>query len=303
MVENSNMLTQVAEFMKLERSRRRWRVVAAIAVLLLFLSFIAFVSAVKVATPMQNPHVAQVTIGGMITDDLYQQQVLEELGENAHTKAVIVYVDSAGGTMVGGINLFNTLRTIAEEKPVVTVMGTVAASAGYMVAAAGDYVIANPGSITGSIGVLMPLVDATELAQKVGIKSDEVTSGVLKAATSPLSKRGPNAKAYLQKTVEEMQKVFMDMVLSRRTLNQRSITEISDGRIITGLRAKDLGLVDALGSRKNALKWLEKEHDLPQIPLVDVTTEKPESFFKQLLSQTWQTVFSNEWQQAIIAKL
>lgn len=278
--QHSNPLDLAMRLLNLEKSKRRWRLVAVVA----FILFLATLSALE-STSKKTPakFIAQVHISGMITDSLYQQDVLERIRTNDNAKALLVYVDSPGGTMVGGTSLYHMLRDIAEEKPVVVVMGTIAASAGYMVAAAGDYVIANEGTLTGSVGVLMPLVDATNLAQKVGIRSDEIVSGDLKAVTSPLYNRTATDRQYLQETVMGMQKVFLDLITAQRTLPKETIELISDGRILTGVRAKELGLVDALGDRRTAKIWLSDTHQIDvKTPILDFDLTKKQSLLKEL---------------------
>lgn len=299
---SNNLLDQAVSFMRLDKSRRRWRLVAVVAVFFLLVTTLALQSTSHHVTT--SPHVAQIQVEGIITDDLYQQNILKGLQEDGNVKAVVVYIDSPGGTMVGGINLYQSLRQIAAEKPVVTVMGTVAASAGYMVAAAGDHVIANPGSITGSIGVLMPLVDATELANKIGVKSDEVTSGNLKTATSPFSKRSQAERDYLKQTVLNMQEVFMALILAQRDLPETSITIVSDGRILTGAAAKQLGLVDALGGLNTAQGWLFDTHQIPKnTPFIEVSSTRPKTFLEHLIGGAQSLLFSKQSQQGIMAVL
>src|SRR5690606_29398808 len=152
-------------------------------------------------------------------------------------KALHVFIDSPGGTVGAGLNYYYQLRAIAAKKPVVVTMGTTAASAGFMAALAGDFVIANPGTLTGSVGVILPLVDARELAAKIGIKSDEIASGDMKAVTSPLSARNEKARTYLQDTVDELEQLFTGLVAERRKVNSKTLLLVSDGRIITGQTA------------------------------------------------------------------
>ena len=279
--QHSNPYEVATRMLKLEKSRSRWRWVAVVA----FVLFLITVSALDGA-PTKRPakFIAQVHVEGMITDTLYQQDVLERIRKNDNAKALLVYVDSPGGTMVGGVSLHRMLRDISKEKPVVVVMGTVAASAGYMVASAGDYVIANEGTLTGSIGVLMPLIDATGLAGKVGVRSDEIVSGNLKAVTSPLYSRSASDRAYLQDTVMQMQKVFLDMVKEQRAITPETVKLISDGRIITGTKAKELNLVDALGDRRTAKQWLADTHELElDTPIINFDLAEKESLLKELL--------------------
>lgn len=261
----------------LDRSRRRWRLLAVLLLVLASMATCNWMGDWKDEIA-PGPHIAVVNIEGMITDDAYTRQVIEQLADEKDVKAVIVNVDSPGGTMVGGIRLYDALRTVAVKKPVAAVMGTLAASAGYMVSLAGDKIYANPATLTGSIGVLMPLVDATGLADKIGIKEDAFTSGDLKEVTSPLASRNAHARAYLQELVMRMDEVFMAMVKSRRpNLSAATLRTISDGRALAGVQALDMKLVDALGGEADAQKWLSaqaKSKGLLELRDYDLTEEK-----------------------------
>ena len=181
MDNTSNFITVMA----LDRARRRWRL--GVFLLLLALLFIGFAN-FSTSNIMPKNYVAKVSIEGFITGNEEQVDTLEKIASDNNIKAVLIHVDSPGGTMVGGLNLYHAILQISESKPVVVTMGTVAASAGYMVAIAGDYIIANEATLTGSIGVFMPLVDATDFSEKIGIRSDSISSGALKSATSPFEK-------------------------------------------------------------------------------------------------------------------
>lgn len=296
--QHSNPYEIAMRVFKLEKSRNRWRWVAVVA----FVLFLLTVSALE-ATPAKRPakFIAQVHVSGMITDTLHQQDVLERIRTNDNAKALLVYVDSPGGTMVGGVSLHRMLREISQSKPVVIVMGTVAASAGYMVASAGDYVIANEGTLTGSVGVLMPLMDATGLAGKVGVRSDEIVSGDLKAVTSPLYTRSASDRAYLQDTVMQMQKVFLDLVNAQRDLTPETVQLISDGRIITGTKAKELNLVDALGDRRTAKQWLADTHELDvATPIIEFDLVEKQSLVKELLQGVDSYFFGSQFMNKFV---
>lgn len=290
--QHSNPYEIAMRVLKLQKSRNRWRWVAVVA----FVLFLMTVSALEAPKNRPAKFIAQVHVSGMITDTLHQQDVLERIRTNDNAKALLVYVDSPGGTMVGGVSLHRMLREISQSKPVVVVMGTVAASAGYMVAAAGDHVIANEGTLTGSVGVLMPLIDATGLAGKVGVRSDEIVSGDLKAVTSPLYDRTDADRAYLQDTVMQMQTVFLDLVKSQRDITPETVKLISDGRIITGTKAKELNLVDALGDRRTAKQWLADTHKIDvKTPIIEFDLVKKEGLLKELLQGVDSYFFGSQF--------
>lgn len=264
----------------MDRARKRWRFIAVLAILLLIFALPDFSKKADL-----NGYVARVDIAGFISSDKEQLATLEQLAVDNQVKAVTVYIDSPGGTMVGGLDIYNALRRINKVKPIVCVMGTTAASAGYMIAIGCPYIIASPATLTGSIGVFMPLVDATNLAEKLGVRSASIASGSLKMATSPLEKQTDEAKAYLQDMVSDLQKTFMFYVIKHRQLTTAQIKIISDGRALTGNRALELGLVDALGDVITARKWLEKHHSVSHdIPVRDINLIQEKTFFEKAMS-------------------
>tara|TARA_R110000868_G_scaffold218576_1_gene468882 strand:- start:24993 stop:25829 length:837 start_codon:yes stop_codon:yes gene_type:complete len=230
-------------------------------------------------------YIARVDVVGFISSDKEQLETLNNIAHDPHAKAVMVYIDSPGGTMVGGVDIYNALRRLNEQKPVVCVMGTTAASAGYMIALGCPYIIANPGTLTGSIGVFMPLVDATELANKIGVQSASVASGSLKMATSPLEKQTNESKVYLKNMVDDLQNTFLEYVTNNRQMTDKQVEIISDGRAVTGRRALELGLVDALGDVITAKKWLVKHHSISHdAPVRDVVLVHERNFFEKVFS-------------------
>lgn len=270
---------------KIDRQRRRWRFIVFAMVVILGVVLIRAYGQAGLGLPSE--YVAKVTISGMILDNPEMEETLTALAEDSRAKAIVAYVDSPGGTMVGGLNLFHALRKVAQTKPVVAVMGTTAASAGYLVSLAGDHIIANEATLTGSVGVFMPLVDATSLAQKIGIKADDISSGSMKVATSPLHQREGETKAHLQKLVNSLEDIFLSYVRQRRPVDPNTIEKISDGRVLIGRMALDMNLVDALGGMTEARIWLEKERKIPQnTPIIPVDLNRGRNFIEQFMGST-----------------
>ena len=283
----------------LDRSRRRWRLVALVLILIGVFTF--FVSSQNLQETIERDHIAMTEISGFIGEDRHMVNRLNDLAYDDRVKAVIVHVDSPGGTMVGGLNIFHALRRIANEKPVAVTMGTVAASAGYLVALGGDLIVANEATLTGSVGVFMPLVDARELADKIGVKNDSVSSGNLKMATSPLENRDGEARAYLQGMVNDLENIFLGYVQQRRKVNDRTLSIIRDGRTLIGAQARQIGLVDALGGEEVAREWLEKKHGIGvNTPIHEINLQKPQNLFEKALTEarifpTFLTANSNTY--------
>lgn len=268
----------------LDRSRRRWRFGAFL--LLLILMFMGFSQSEKLQQQQKSEYVASVDVTGFIGEDRQKDAILQSIANDDMAKALVVYVDSPGGTMVGGLSLYNSLRRVAQKKPVVVHMGTVAASAGYMVALGGDYIIANEATLTGSIGVFMPLVDARGLADKIGIKDAAISSGDLKMITSPLAERDKAAQKYLEGMVDDLEGIFLSYVKERRQPDVRTLELVKDGRTLIGLQAKELGLVDALGDAYTARAWLANTHKIgSDVPVKYIELNEPQGFLEKALTQ------------------
>lgn len=231
-----------------------------------------------------QPHIAKITIEDIITQDPFRYQKLEELSKNKNTKAVIALINSPGGTVVGGETLYKSIKNISQQKPVVVVMGEVATSAAYMASLGSNYIFSQEGTITGSIGVLVLTSEITELAKKIGISTEIIKSGDLKASPSPLEKMTPKVREETKNVVEAMSKNFINLVKKERNLDSNAIEIISDGRIFTGQSAVTLGLVDAIGNIKEAEEYLNKKHNLKQLPLLDFEILKQETYIEKYLS-------------------
>jgi len=270
----------------LDRSRRRWRLGAI--VLLAVLTFYSFLNVLGDANVKpKSDHIAYIEIVGFIGDDVERNDKLHALAKDNSAVAVIAHIDSPGGSMVGGLNLYHALKQLAAAKPLVVTMGNTAASAGYMAAIAGEHVIASEATLTASIGVFMPLVNATGLAEKLGLQSIPVASGDMKTATYPLADRNPAAEAQLQEMVLELQDVFLSYVKQNRKLSAETLALISDGRVMIGQRAQKLGLVDALGTRQDALNWLYTAKNIAKTTaLRKVELIEEDSFIGELFSGT-----------------
>lgn len=273
--------------LRLDRGKRRWRLLALILLGFVILGWL--VNSVTHSVPTPNApkaYVAHVMLKDMLVADPYQRARLQELASADSVKAVLVEIDSPGGTMVGGFDIYNQLSAIRAKKPVVAVMGTVAASAGYMVSLGTDHVIANPATLTGSIGVILPLVDASALAAKIGVKSNEITSGSLKAAGNPMEQMTAAQRQYFQNLVNEMNGLFKDTVMQRRQLTPAQFAEVADGRAVTGLTAKRLNLIDDLGDINTARTWLAEQKQISQeLPLVEYELTEPHQWFKDLVGE------------------
>lgn len=239
-------------------------------------------------------HVARIAVEGIIFDEPERTRAIKALAEQDDVKAVILRVDSPGGTFVGGEALFDALRDLSAAKPTVAVMGGTAASAGYMVAIATDHVVARRGTLTGSIGVILQTADVTQLLEKLGIKPEVFKSGPLKAQPNPFETMSDAARKATQDMLMGLYGQFVDMVVDRRKMPKDQVLALADGRVYSGLTAKENGLVDALGDEDTALDWLESAHGLARdLPVKDVPLlEEPLPWRDALTSQLQKVLFS-----------
>lgn len=240
---------------KLRRKVTFWRV-AALAVLAV--AIVGFAAAFYDGDygGKAVDHIAKVRIEGTILEDEDLLARLEDIRKSPSVKGVLLAIDSPGGTTAGGEAIFNAVRAIAVEKPVVAQVGTLAASAGYMIASASDHIVARQSSIVGSIGVLVQFPDVTGLMDKVGIKLEEIKSSPLKAEPSPFNETTEPERAMMRSMIMDSYNWFVDLVDDRRPLDRAQVLALADGSIFTGRQAIGNKLVDELGGEKEAVAWL-----------------------------------------------
>jgi protease-4 len=215
--------------------------------------------------------VARLWISGVILDDPLRDEVIADLRDDDAVKAVVVRVDSPGGSAVGGEALYLSLRALAEVKPVVAVMGTTATSAAYMSAVAADRILAREATLTGSIGVLFQTAEFTALLEEIGIRTEGIRSGPLKAKPSPVERLDGRTRLTMQNVVMDIYELFLRIVMERRSLDRETVVALADGRVFTGNQARDAGLVDAIGGEDAARAWLAETHGISEeIPTEDV---------------------------------
>ena len=277
--------------MQLKQLITRWR---TIAIVMACLALVVFFGRMRDVSPIAGSHIARVTIEGVITDDPAQQKLLADLRDDKNVKAVLVKMDTPGGTAVGGEELYLGIRHIAEVKPVVIEMRTLCASAGYMAALGGDYLLAREGTLTGSIGVIMQSAEFTGLAEKLGITPITIKSGPNKASPNPLEKMTSGQREVIEGVVADFYRFFTRMVGERRHMEPAKVATLADGRIFTGRQALDAGLIDALGGEKEALDWLATTHNISRkIAIHDVKPKKDdESLFGEFGEWAGQSFFS-----------
>ena len=253
---------------RLRRNLSLWRIAAIVGIT----GAVAIIAASMSGLTFGRNHISKLEISGVIVEDEERDQAILDLADDAHAKALIVTIDSPGGTTSGSEGLYLALREVARKKPVVAVMGTVAASGGYVTAIGADHIIARGNTITGSIGVLMQNTEVSELLKKIGVGIEMITSGPLKGKPSPFEPMDAQGRAAIKTLIDDSYRWFVDLVAERRNLTPERARELSDGRVYSGRLALEAKLIDQIGGMPEARAWLEKEKDisgkLPVEPLV-----------------------------------
>ena len=258
----------IADRRSLRRKLSFWRW-AAVAVLVAGgLALFAF-SGWGDVTERARDHVARVAGTGLIQDDRELVERLERIADNQSVKALIVTISSPGGTTYGGEVIYRAIRKVAEKKPVVSDVRTLAASAGYLIALAGDRIVAGETSITGSIGVIFQYPQVKTLMDKLGVSLESIKSRPLKAEPSPFHPPSDEARAMIQAMIDDSYGWFVDLVAERRKLQRPEALALADGRIFTGRQALEGKLVDELGGDDEIRAFLAERKVSKDLPVLD----------------------------------
>jgi len=240
---------------RIRRKLTFWRIATAV------LAIAAVVVVGVIATPggrtalATSGSISRVHIDGLIRSDADRVEALERL-ENSRAAAVVVHINSPGGTTAGSEQLYDALMRLKAKKPLVVVVEGLAASGGYITAIAADHIVAQQTSLVGSIGVLFQFPNFTDLMKTVGVKLEEVKSSPLKAAPNGFEPTSPEARAALDSLVKDSYAWFRGIVKERRGMDDALLDKVADGRVFTGHQAVDLKLIDELGDEKAAVAWL-----------------------------------------------
>lgn len=256
---------------RMRRKLTLWRITA------ILVAIAAIVTIGMVATPggrsvfTTSGSIARIHIDGLIRSNADRVEALERL-EKSHAAAVIVHINSPGGTTAGSEQLYDALMRLKAKKPLVVVVEGLAASGGYITAIAADHIVAQQTSLVGSIGVLFQFPNFTELLKTVGVKVEEVKSSPLKAAPNGFEPTSPEARAVLDSLVKDSYAWFRGLVKARRGMDDELLEKAADGRVFTGHQAVDLKLIDQLGDEKTAIAWLVTQKGVKaDLPVRDYT--------------------------------
>ena len=245
-----------------------WRTFSVITLLL----FIAALT-IKFGNGGSGDYIARIKVENVIQSDPDRLAVIEKILRDKDAKALIVRINSPGGTVVGGEALYKALYRFRKEKPVVAIMDELATSAGYLVAVGADHIFAHEGTITGSIGVIFQTAEITELLKKIGVKFEAIKSAPLKSEPSPFTKFTPKTRKATKLLVDDIYSMFIQIIAKSRNLKLEQVRILADGRLYTGRMAVKNGLVDEIGDERQAKIWLEKEIKINKsTPIRDITT-------------------------------
>ncbi|MFH0789326.1 MAG: signal peptide peptidase SppA [Pseudomonadota bacterium] len=228
--------------------------------------------------------IAVVSIKGVIADSRGVVEQLKKYRQDDRVKAIVLRIDSPGGSTAGSQEIYREVQKTASQKKVVASMGNVAASGGYYVALAANKIVANPASLTGSIGVIIQFSNFKELLDKIGVSSEAVKSGPYKDIGSPVRDMKPEERRLLEGVIKNVHRQFIEVVVKGRRLSREQVEKIADGRIFTGEQAKALGLVDELGSFEDAVELTKK--------LVGLSGEVKLIYPEKKRFSLWDLIFS-----------
>jgi len=242
-------------------------------------------------------HLTRLSVNGIITEDRKLLEAVRAAGKDDNIKALIVSINSPGGSVSGGESLYRAIAGVAEKKPVIAVMHGLAASAGYMVALPANRVFASDSTITGSIGVLLETGEVSGLMEKLGVSAEAITSGPLKdqpSFTRPLTPAGREA---LKAIVSDMYDMFVGMVATGRHMDPDAVRALADGRAFTGRQALKLGLIDAIGDEQDGRNWLETAKGISaKLPVEDISTT---SLTGRVLASQFSPIVDSVWKSLI----
>jgi protease-4 len=260
---------------------------------------LAVVSKMQAFSFLRGEKVAVLPISGLITDSEATIEQLKKFAKDDSVKAIVVRLNTPGGGVGPSQEIYEEVRKIRGKKVVVASMGALAASGGYYIACGADKIFANPGTITGSIGVIMQFVNVKDLIEKIGVKGFVIKSGSFKDTGSPVREMSPEERKLLQSVIDNVHSQFVNAVVEGRKLPREDVLAIADGRILSGEQAKGLGLVDVLGNQEDAVAEAGKMAKIEGEPRV-VTPPKKKFSILELLREEAKSIIDEQLTQTRI---
>ncbi len=281
---------EVLEFVK---KKRRWAFFWGFLVGALILSLIFSASEAEPSYPRKMPQIARIDVEGVIMDDEYRLEMLREISERGDVHALIVNINSPGGGVYASEELYEHIRKIGEEMPVVALMRDMAASGGYITALAGDHIIAGQTTVTGSIGVISEIPNVSDLMENLGIETTVVRSSDAKGGISPFRDPTEDEIDDQEALINGMYQWFRDLVGERRGIEGGALNRVTQGAVYTGDQALALELVDEIGGYDEALAYLEaQDENLGEIEVVEweplYPQTAPQAYMGALLESSQQ---------------
>lgn len=246
---------------------------------------LSYLSGGKVILPGTD-RIGVVEVKGIILESKPIIDQLIKFKKNRSIKGIILRIDSPGGGVGPAQEIYEEVGKIKKEKKVVASIESVGASGGYYIACATDKIVANPGTITGSIGVIIEFVNVEELLHKIGLKSTVVKSGRHKDIMSPTREPTEEDKKILQEVIDNIHNQFIDAVAKGRNIDREKVVEIADGRIFSGQQARDLGLIDLLGNFQDAVSLTAKMVGIKGEPAIIYSEKKRPSILDFFVQET-----------------
>ena len=262
---------QIVDRRRMRRKLTFWRVLAVVLAIgaVIGLGAAARTPGLGLLSGQPGASIARISITGLILSDQERVEALDRLARS-RAKAVIVHVNSPGGTTAGSEQLYHALLALKSKKPMVVVVDGLAASGAYIAAIAADHIVSQETSLVGSIGVLFQFPNVGDLLGKIGVSMEEIKSSPLKAAPNGFEPTSPEARAAIAALVKDSYDWFRDLVKDRRHLDDAGLEVVADGRVFTGRQGVPLKLVDELGDEQTAVAWLAKESNIdPKTPVSD----------------------------------
>jgi protease IV len=278
---------------RLKRRLTAWRVAALFAGIALLAVLFREEAAEAIGA---RESVARLTVAGPITEDRRLIEAIERARRDDSVRALLLVVDSPGGSVAGGEALHGAISRFREQKPVVALLTGTAASAGYMIALPASRIYARESTVTGSIGVILQSFETSELLARLGVRPETIASGRLKDQPSPFRPLSEEGRAALAAVVDDLHGQFVRMVAAGRGLDEARVRQFADGRVMTGRVAREMALVDAIGGEREARAWLAESAAIPAgLPARDINPRRgPEEAFGLALGIALKNLVS-EW--------
>ncbi len=282
----SHDVDSIVDRRRLRRKITFWRVLAIVAVVAA-IGMLGFAYGGRELTSTSSEHVARVNIGGLIRNDRDRIKMLDDISKSG-AKAVILSIDSPGGTVAGSEALYHAIRRLAEKKPVISVVEGIGASGAYIVALASDRIFAPRNALIGSVGVIFQFPNFGEALKHLGVSVEEIKSSPLKAAPNGYTPTSPEAKAAIMSLVSDSYDWFKGLVRERRALDDAQLRSASDGRVFTANQALPMHMIDEIGDERAAREWLAKNKGVSKdLPVRDWQTKQLGSSFRWLSALSW----------------